>query len=249
MTQKPTRTAHFVTQGKGGVGKSEAAKDLAQGIAALRGHVTVYDTDAVNRTISRTKALAAVGIELLDANMQINPRNFDTLMMQLINSETDAVIDVGSNGFLPLMHYLATSGAVEFLRQNGVDILLHIIIAGGKERADTANGFDQMLKRVPANAAAWLNHHFGEVKKDGRCFTEGQIFNDHRARIIGVVHMPRYDDTTTGGDIKEMTERGLTYAEAIADPQFAGMPAFRLRTAWQALLAQLQPVIDRAGGA
>ncbi|MCD4505550.1 conjugal transfer protein TraL [Chromobacterium piscinae] len=231
-----TRTAHIVTNGKGGIGKSKAASDLAQALRHLQGQVTAYDTDAVNRTLSRTRALNATAIELLDDGMQINPRNFDTLMARLIDSETDAVIDVGSNGFLPLMHYLSTSGAVEFLAMNGVRVRLHIIVAGGDELTDTSTGLATMMRLVDAPAVVWLNEHFGPVVKNGKTFEESTIYQEFAPRIYGIITMPRLDPATTGRDLAEMKELGLTYEEAMTHHQFAGMPGFRILRAWNQIL-------------
>lgn len=230
------RTAHIVTNGKGGIGKSKAASDLAQVLRHLQGQATAYDTDAVNRTLSRTQTLNANAIELLGDGMQINPRKFDILIAQLIDSETDAVIDVGSNGFLPLMHYLATSGAIQFLAMHGVDTLLHIIVAGGDELTDTSTGLATMLRLVDAPAVVWLNEHFGPVVKNGKTFEESAIYQEFAPRINGIVTMPRHDAATTGRDLIEMKELGLTYEEAMAHPQFAGMPGFRILQVWNQIL-------------
>ncbi|KUM04246.1 hypothetical protein AWB61_20600 [Chromobacterium sp. F49] len=242
-----TRTAHIVTQGKGGVGKSKAAADLAQALRHLKGRITAYDTDAVNRTLSRTRDLNAVAIELLDEGMQINPRNFDTLMVHLIERDIDAVIDVGSNGFLPLMHYLATSGAIEFLAMNGVRVLLHIIVAGGDELTDTSAGLATMMRLVNAPAVVWLNEHFGPVIKHGKTFEESAIYQEFAPQIFGIVTMPRHDPATTGRDLAEMKERGLTYEEAMAHPQFAGMPGFRILRVWNQIIDSVARATNQEG--
>lgn len=243
MHNQTTRTAHFVTQGKGGVGKSKAASDLTQALRHLKGAAAAYDTDAVNRTLSRTRSLGAIPIELLDETMQINPRGFDNLVAQLIEREHDAVIDVGSNGFLPLMNYLATSGAVDFLRMNGVAVMLHIIVAGGDELTDTTSGMVMMMDLVDAPAVIWLNEHFGPVAKNGKALVDTTIFQDRAHRISGTITMPRHDAATTGRDLAEMKELGLTYEEAMAHPQFGGMPGFRILRVWNQILDSVATAI------
>lgn len=222
------KTAHFVMQGKGGCGKSLIAATLAQYLAASGDTPLCVDTDPVNRTFSRTKALGVRGLELLDSARQIDSRQFDTLIEMLLEHDGDAVVDNGASVFVPLMAYLAQSGALDLLRASGVDVVLHVPIIGGDALDDTANGFNALMSSTGADAVVWINPHFGAVTRDGKPFRDSTLATRYASRLRGVVELPEWDRATFGKDLAQMREHGLTFDEAANKPEYSAMARHRL---------------------
>ena len=77
---------HFIVQGKGGVGKSFIASLLAQFFSKNK-QVLCFDTDPVNQTFSRYKALNVKTIDILDEHNNIDSGKFDVLMNTLLSDE------------------------------------------------------------------------------------------------------------------------------------------------------------------
>lgn len=239
----PKKTAHFVMQGKGGCGKSLIATSLAQYLgAASDGQTLCVDTDPVNRTFSRYRALAVQGLELLDDTRQINARQFDTLIEWLLAHPGDSVIDNGASGFVPLMAYLSRSGAVDLLRDYGIDVVLHVPIIGGDALEDTANGFGALMAETSADAVVWINPFFGAVTRNGKAFVDSALYADNVGRIRGVVTLQDWDRATYGQDLADMRAAGLTFSQAIDGDHFGAMPRHRLSRVWADLYTQLAAI-------
>ena len=83
------KMVHFILQGKGGVGKSLVASILAQYLQSSNAAETVhcFDTDPVNQTFSRYKALNAEMVPILNQDDLIDSRKFDGLIEQLIDKD------------------------------------------------------------------------------------------------------------------------------------------------------------------
>ena len=89
-------TVHFILQGKGGIGKTFVSSILAQWLKhknpeALR----CYDTDQENTTFSRYKSLNVKHIPVMTESRTIEPKRFDTLMMDILEADGNCVIDNG----------------------------------------------------------------------------------------------------------------------------------------------------------
>lgn len=236
------KEAHLIVQGKGGVGKSLASTIVAQYIAAeAEVPVFCFDTDPVNQTFSRFKALNPEVVNILTADNTIDTRNFDGLIEKLLDGEGIAVVDNGAATFVPLMSYMAENHVDELLMENGVRLILHVPVMGGQSLNDCIIGLAQTANSIDADIIVWLNEFHGEVKTpDGKMFTDFQAYKEYKSKIIGMVKLAHRNPDTFGKDIQAMTSANLTFKEVEDSPDFGVMPRQRLRTVKRDLYVQLE---------
>src|ERR1044071_3474744 len=79
-------TAHFVLQGKGGVGKSYVSAVLAQYFQERTKALHCLDTDPVNATFTQYKRLAAEHINILRRGA-VHEKRFDELIDRICTGE------------------------------------------------------------------------------------------------------------------------------------------------------------------
>ena len=215
------KQAHFIVQGKGGVGKSLIASMLAQYLTDFSGSViSCFDTDPVNPTFSRYQALNVETINILNEQNNINKREFDTLVERLADDSVEiAVIDNGAATFIPLMSYIFENSLLELLNDSGIEVVFHIPLYGGDALEDTIQGLMSILEQLNASKViVWLNHNQNLIAFDGgHHFHELGIYKKNTHRILGTVELKQRNAETFGVDIKEMTQRHLTVAEVKAN--------------------------------
>ena len=238
------KEVHVIAQGKGGVGKSLIAAIQASYLKerAANCKLYCYDTDPVNPTFSRHKALNVEVVKILTANNNIDSRNFDGLIEQLIENDGVAVVDNGAATFVPLMSYMAENQVPELLHESGVRLIVHVPMNGGQALEDCMTGLAQTLRAIDADVVVWLNDFKGEVKDGNKAFQDFKIYKEGQHRIIGVVHIPNRNPDTFGKDIQRMTELNLTFGEADTSPEFTLMPRQRLRTVKRDIYRQLDEI-------
>ena len=215
------KQAHFIVQGKGGVGKSLIASMLAQYLTDFSGSViSCFDTDPVNPTFSRYQALNVETINILNEQNNINKREFDTLVERLADDSVEiAVIDNGAATFIPLMSYIFENSLLELLNDSGIEVVFHIPLYGGDALKDTIQGIVSVLTHLPnSKIVVWLNHNQNKIAFDNnKSFKELAIYKNNADRILGTVELKQRNADTFGVDIKEMTQRHLTVAEVKAN--------------------------------
>ena len=215
------KQAHFIVQGKGGVGKSLIASMLAQYLTDFSGSVIrCFDTDPVNPTFSRYQALNVETINILNEQNDINRREFDTLVEKLLdNSDDVAVIDNGAATFIPLMSYIRENDLLELMLSSEMEIIFHTPLYGGDALQDTLQGLSAIINQLPqSKIVCWLNHNQNAISfGDGRKFKELELYKKHAHRFLGIVELKQRNAETFGVDIKEMTQRHLTVAEVKAN--------------------------------
>ena len=215
------KQAHFIVQGKGGVGKSLIASMLAQYLTDFSGSViSCFDTDPVNPTFSRYQALNVETINILNDQNDINKRGFDTLVEKLLsNNDSVAVVDNGAATFVPLMSYFMENDLTTLFAESGVELIFHIPLYGGDALKDTIQGIVSVLTHLPnSKIVVWLNHNQNKIAFDNnKSFKELAIYKNNADRILGTVELKQRNAETFGVDIKEMTQRHLTVAEVKAN--------------------------------
>ena len=207
------KQVHFIVQGKGGVGKSLISTMLAQYLVENYLNVYLFDTDPVNQTFSRYKALNVEIVNIAGKNNQIDQSQFDLLIEDLIERDGVGVVDNGSTTFLPLMHYIEENGVIDILEENGVEVIFHIPLQGGSGFYDTAEGLRSILEALPVKTIVWLNHNQGELTFGGKHFTESKAYQKHAEKIIGVCEIINRHNDLFDKDIQRMSENHLTIAE------------------------------------
>lgn len=245
--EKPTKTgstAHFVLQGKGGVGKSLIASFLAQYFKEQSKNVKAYDTDVSNATLTNYKGIGATYLPLLGANKRLDERKFDELMEDLLSIKgTTFVVDSGSNTFLQLASYMAENQAYDMLAGAGVELTTHTVVTGGQALKDTLVGLDSLCKlAADKGVVVWINEFWGPVTYEGTPFTELPVFKNNADKIKGTVTIQNRNADTFGKDVTEMVSQNLTFAEVMDSPDVKLMAKSRLRLVKQDIFEQLTAI-------
>lgn len=150
---------NLIKQGKGGVGKSFAATNLAQYEIHKGQKPVCVDTDPVNATFEGFKALNVKRLEIMGKN-KIIPRRFDDLIEIIASTkDNDLIIDNGASSFVPLSHYIISNDIPTLIKDMGHELIIHTIVVGGQSLLDTVNGFAQIASQFPENIGfvVWLN--------------------------------------------------------------------------------------------
>ena len=162
------KEVHFVTQSKGGVGKSFVAMLLAQ---YLQDHAEdklfCFDTDPDNPIFAGYQALKAKYINIkADDRPVINIKKFDGLLDTLIDDKGIAVIDTGTSTFDPLMTYIAEADVDAMLINENVRMVMHVPLNGGQAKNECIKGLARVLSSIDAQVVVWLNEHLhGEIQE------------------------------------------------------------------------------------
>ena len=235
---------YITLQAKGGVGKSYVSSILAQYLLESGQPVRCIDTDATNPTLLRYAPLRCDYLQLAEEHV-VNPRAFDQLVERLsaAEAETPFVVDVGSNGFQPLMAYAVENDLFAVLEGLGVRVVINSVIAGGADTRETLRSTKLVLEQTQAPTLVWLNGHLGALEHHQRTIHELGLFELHAARVIGWVTLHRYTSHTFAQDIEQMRKQRWTFDEAIA--QLGLMPRMRLRKVKQELWAQLDQIFSQ----
>lgn len=235
---------HIGLQGKGGVGKSWQSSLLAQVLAAMNTKLMAIDTDPVNQTLYRYKSLPVRALEILTDKQQIDTRAFDQMVEWMIEHDGPVVVDNGATSFVPATGYLVENDTIGLLAAHKRRVVLHCVITGGQALDDTMTGLRTLLKNTTAPIIVWENEFNGPVQKDGKAFRDSDTYREYRERIIGIVTLHQRNADTYGRDIRDMTGRFQTFAEALADPTLGHAPKHRLRQVWGDIASQLVPLLQ-----
>jgi hypothetical protein len=238
------KQVHFTLQGKGGVGKSYVSALIAQYLRSRGEPVVVIDTDPVNATLSGYKAFDTQRLELMK-NGELVTRNFDTLIEQIIEEDTNFVIDNGAASFIPLSFYIAENDAIRMITENGKQVVIHTVITGGQALKDTLAGFISLVEQMPEEAriVVWLNEFFGQIEAEGKSFEEMKGYQKYQDRIHGIVTIAQQTGSTFGKDVEAMLFSKLTFDEVRQSEDFGLMAKSRLFRVKEAIYRQMGAVV------
>lgn len=222
--------AHFILQGRGGVGKTLVAVMLTQALVSMGREPTSIDTDPVNATFSGYAALKVQRLEIMEDD-EINPRSFDRLVEMIDAAKGDVVIDNGASSFVPLSHFLISNAVPALLTEMGHQLVVHVVIAGAQSLLDTIHGFAQLIKQFPVDAAfvVWLNPYYGPIEHEGKGFEQMKAYVANKDRVAAIVRLPVLKKETYGRDLAEMLQARLTFEEALACSTLTIMTRQRLK--------------------
>lgn len=223
------KNAHFVLQGKGGIGKSLVANVLAQYLHESKRNPTCIDTDPVNQTLASVDELNAHHIDLMD-DEDINPRYFDEMIELVFNSEGESVIDSGSSAFVPISSYLSSNDVFALLKENEINPIVHTVIAGGQSYVDTVVCFRSMAEQFnDCTFVIWKNPYLGELAHEGDAFEQSEAYKQHKDKIVGIIDIKAYKKETHSQDMTNLLKRGQTFTQAIEDSKLTIMTRQRLK--------------------
>jgi hypothetical protein len=208
-------TAHFILQGRGGVGKTLVAVMLAQALASMGRETINIDTDPVNATFSGYATLNVQRLEIMEDD-EINPRSFDRLVEMIDAARGDVIVDNGASSFVPLSHFLISNRVPSLLTEMGHQLVVHIVIAGAQSLLDTVHGFAQLVRQFPPEAVfvIWLNPYYGPIEHEGKTFEQMKAYVANKDRVSAIVRLPSLKKETYGRDLAEMLQARLTFDEA-----------------------------------
>ena len=238
------RSAHFVLQGKGGVGKSFVASLIAQYLADQGRLQGCFDTDPVNGSLQTIPALAAEPVELLTKNV-LNVKGVDHLIQSIVTAKLDVVVDNGAASFLSLSRYLVENDIASVLRERGISMVVHTVVTGGANGMDTLKGLETLIKAFApgAQVVVWVNEFFGPARYKGTDFEHTAIFQENHSQIQGVVYLRQLDSEMFAPNLADMLDRSMTFAEAEKSDDFMLMEKSRLFRIKEGIWQQLATVL------
>jgi len=234
-------TVHFILQGKGGIGKSVVASWLAEFLIERGQPVRCIDGDPVNRSLSQHKAFPVEKLDLVNQDGVLQRTRYDAIVERFASDNAVFVVDNGATVFLPLWTYIVETDMFSVLRQAGRQVYVHVPISGGEMLNDTLLGFKTLAESAPErNLVLWVNEYFGQVARDGKTFNQMQVYLDNQDKVLTSVGIPRRSADTYGETVRTMREKKLTFAEAIASPEFMLVQKSRLHIVRRELFEQLE---------
>ena len=235
------KQVHLLVQGKGGTGKTTIAAVVSQYlISKYSSDIHLFDTDPVNQTFSRYKALNVEAVNIVGANNVIDHSKFDALIEEIINRNGIALIDNGSTTFLPLMQYIKENGVLEILNEHGVEVVFHIPLQSGGGLSDTVEGLRTIVEEFALiKVVVWLNHNQGEIT-----FNTKNLVEKYPDKIIGVCEIKNRQNDLFESDIQRMTENHLTIEEIkqSTDPLWRLMNKQRINIFYRDICEQLDAI-------
>jgi hypothetical protein len=86
----------------------------------------------------------------------------------------------------------------------------------------------------------WVNEFFGPIVTEaGEGFERTPLYQQNRARILGLVRLERLNPDTSGRNLRDMLSRQITFAEADRSSDFRIVARQRLRHIWQPIRDQI----------
>jgi hypothetical protein len=208
------RQVHLPLQAKGGIGKTYVAWLISQYILDQERPLQVVDADPSNATLYAFKALMAQRLDLMNGTV-LNEAKFDSLIMRIINEDSNFVVDAGASSYIPLNNYLLENYVVDLIAEHGKEIVMHSVIAGGSHLLDTLSGFADMVEQMPEQVrfVVWLNQYAEPVYAEGKAFEEMNVYLKNRHRIHGIVDLAYLNPATSRADMERMLTAKLTFGE------------------------------------
>lgn len=226
-------TAHFILQGKGGVGKSMIASILYQYFDNKGVDIRAIDTDPVNHSLESYQTFNVELHDILDGK-NIDQGKWDTLIDKIcdeVPANGHIIIDNGASSFLALTDYIYKEELTEILKDAGVTPFFHVIITGGDALQHTLEGIDELLEVLPegTNFVVWVNPFFGKVQMGDRTYMDFKTIKENKARLKFFIELPDVDKQTLGRDLIDLFTRKVPMNDAIKSDQTHRMTKSRLK--------------------
>ena len=252
MTTSSLIPVHMTLCGKGGVGKSVAARLLTEYLAERGEPPLAFDSDPVNASFAAVKALKVERIELIDADHRINARRFDEMVLRIIEGSRPAVIDTGASSYVALINYMRELDLGAMFRDEGHELFLHVLIAGGPSLPFTVENLSDVCESFGQDAGIviWLNHFWERIERGGKPFTDWPVYRENERYIRAVLEIQRMASDTSAEDFASLLKTNRSFAEAVAaDSSFNILTRSRLRkiraTLFEGMDAALGDSFDR----
>lgn len=227
-------TAHFIMQGKGGVGKSLVSSILMQYLLKQGLEVSGCDTDPVNSSLARYAGLDVKVIDIME-DADIDPGRFDELIGHIAGggSEAHMVVDIGASCYVSLGNYLKRYDAFNVLQGQGHSVLIHTIIVGGVNLVDSLGTLQSLAHHFSVPIVVWLNPFFGAVKQGQDNFEDFNVYREVADSLHGVIRMPEPKGELFNRDFADMQTNNRTFEESLKNPRVFLMSRQRLIMIWR----------------
>jgi hypothetical protein len=236
-------TIHLLLQGKGGVGKSLIASILFQYLSEHGVQVFGCDTDPVNATFTGYKEFDVQALRIMKGD-DIDQRLFDQLIDYTAEMPDNAhlVVDNGASCFVALCGYLKENSALEYLADQGHEVLIHTVVTGGQAIGDTLAGLSSLTQHFSDTPlVVWLNPYFGEIRLEGEDFYQFKVYTAASANFRAVIELPELKPNTFGKDLAELLALKWSFNAGIKS-SLPVMTRQRLSTTWR----RVKAAVDRA---
>lgn len=221
---------HFVLNAKGGIGKSFISSLLCQYLLFKQKTILAIDTDPNNTTLYNIKALKAKFLQLISEDGNFNVREFDKIIeIAFDKKHDDIIIDSGATTFIPLVSYLKENEIINLLKDNEINVYMHVPIVGGQARDDTILGLTQLIQAFDNSFVVWINEYHGKLLKDNKEFEEFEEYQKIKEKIVAVIYLNLLSKDTFGKDLNDMTSSNLTFDEVMKNKDFSLMSKQRLK--------------------
>ncbi|WP_442765283.1 nucleotide-binding protein [Sulfurospirillum cavolei] len=217
---------HFILNGKGGIGKSFISSLLCQYLTNKNQSVVAIDTDPNNTTLYNMKALKAKFLQLIDQDGKFDVRAFDKIVELVFEKKANNyLIDSGATTFIPLVDYLKENEAIDYLKNNDMEVYMHVPIVGGQAKEDTILGLTQLVQAFNCTFVVWVNEYHGGLND----FEKTEQYNAVKDKIKAIIYLNSLSKDTFGKDLLDLTSKNLTFDEALQDKSFSLMSKQRLK--------------------
>jgi shikimate kinase len=233
---------HIVMNGKGGIGKSIVAYNLAQYLRSRDSNTLCIDTDPLTPTLSKYKSIAAKHIQIA-SDSEIFLNRFDEMIEEIVSTSADTVIDTGASTFLPIARYIESNKIFEFLKiEYEKDVFVHVVLNAQTQNdyLSTVASLEMIASSFGANSkiVVWLNEFGGSLE----LFEKSTFFDSIKDQIYGILKI-RNPDELLLHDFKAMLQNFQTYEEAAADKSLYVIAKSRLTRLKTEIYQQLNQVI------
>lgn len=221
---------HFVLNAKGGIGKSFISSLLCQYLLFKNESILAIDTDPNNTTLYNIEALKAKFLQLISEDGNFNIREFDKIIEIAFEKKHDnIIIDSGATTFIPLVSYLKENEIINLLKDNEINVYMHVPIVGGQARDDTILGLIQLTQAFDSSFVVWINEYHGRLLKNNKEFEEFEEYQKIKEKIIAIIYLNLLNKDTFGKDLNDMTSKNLIFDEVMKDKDFSLMSKQRLK--------------------
>ncbi|MBD8658526.1 hypothetical protein IFT68_23215 [Oxalobacteraceae sp. CFBP 13730] len=203
------KQSNWTIMGKGGVGKSFVTWLLVQNFINKNHNTYFADTDPTNANFSEFPEINAKHISTTDVELNIDHSAVDNLVNDIALHDRYSVIDMGSRSFLPMMNYLSQNGTFDSFMEDGHQVIVHVPLVGGPAKRDRMQGIDGILENTNVQMGIWQNGYFGAVMKESTDFADTELYGKFGDRILGVVYLPKREETTFGRSVYNLLDKRL----------------------------------------
>lgn len=196
-----TKTIHFITQAKGGSGKSVLAFMLAE---KYRDAVILDLDDATTTTMKQLAYRKPIQVSFLDPETKrIDRGAFNGLFESVIEAQSNLFIaDLGASVAEQLPKYYAINGidtVMEILEANDIQLQLSCVIGGGNIFKATMEYLDELVESIQRRLKIIVAHNGFYPCTDEQTKALQQYIEDHDLECI------RFDLVKDKGEIAMRT--------------------------------------------